>query len=123
MDKLELVPVRTRILTPADNIVDAIEMYGKDLIGPDDVVSVAESVVAITQGRMVRPEEMNPCFLARVLCRFIPQKARQEEFLKKHAGNKTAQDMIAFMRSEADLYLKYKQYYGYVFYIGKKFSK
>ena len=75
MDKLELVPVRTRILTPADNIVDAIETYGKDLIGPDDVVSVAESVVAITQGRMVRPEEMNPCFLARVLCRFIPQKA------------------------------------------------
>ena len=75
MEKLELVPVRTRILTPADNIVDAIEEYGKDLIGPDDVVSVAESVVAITQGRMVRPEEMNPCFLARVLCRFIPQKA------------------------------------------------
>ena len=36
MEKLELVPVRTRILTPADNIVDAIEEYGKDLIGPDD---------------------------------------------------------------------------------------
>ena len=51
---------------------------------------------------------------------FIPQKARQEEFLKKHAGNKTAENMIAFMRREADLYSKYKQYYGYVFYIGKK---
>jgi len=51
---------------------------------------------------------------------FIPQKARQEEFLKKHAGNKNVEDMIAFMRREADLYSKYKQYYGYVFYIGKK---
>ncbi|WP_256621307.1 class I SAM-dependent methyltransferase [Methanolobus chelungpuianus] len=51
---------------------------------------------------------------------FIPQKARQEEFLKKHAGNKTVEDMIAFMRREAELYSKYKQYYGYVFYIGKK---
>jgi ubiquinone/menaquinone biosynthesis C-methylase UbiE len=51
---------------------------------------------------------------------FIPQKARQEEFLKKHMGNKTVEDMIAFMRREADLYSKYKQYYGYVFYIGKK---
>jgi ubiquinone/menaquinone biosynthesis C-methylase UbiE len=50
----------------------------------------------------------------------IPQKARQEEFLKKHAGNKTVEDMIALMRREADLYSKYKQYYGYVFYIGKK---
>jgi SAM-dependent methyltransferase len=51
---------------------------------------------------------------------FIPQKERQEEFLKKHAENKTVEDMIAFMRREADLYSKYKQYYGYVFYIGKK---
>jgi len=51
---------------------------------------------------------------------FIPQKARQEEFLKEHAGNKTVEDMIAFMRREAELYSKYKQYYGYVFYIGKK---
>jgi len=50
----------------------------------------------------------------------IPQKARQEEFLKKHAGNKNVEDMIALLRREADLYSKYKQYYGYVFYIGKK---
>lgn len=51
---------------------------------------------------------------------FLPQQARQAEFLKKHAGNKMAEDMIAFMKREAALYLKYKQYYGYVFYIGKK---
>ena len=51
---------------------------------------------------------------------FIPQKVRQEEFLKKHAGNKTVEDLIVLMRREADLYSKYKQYYGYVFYIGKK---
>lgn len=53
---------------------------------------------------------------------FIPQKARQEVFLQKHAGNKIAKNMMAFMRREADLYAKYKQYYGYVFYIGKKSS-
>jgi SAM-dependent methyltransferase len=51
---------------------------------------------------------------------FVPQKARQEEFLKKHAGNKTVEDFIAFMRQEAELYSKYKEYYGYVFYIGRK---
>lgn len=74
MAELELIPVRTRILTPKDNIVDAIEKYAKDRIGPGDVVSVAESVVAITQGRLIRPEELDPCFLAKVLCRFVPQK-------------------------------------------------
>ncbi|HPS88831.1 MAG TPA: class I SAM-dependent methyltransferase, partial [Methanosarcina vacuolata] len=37
---------------------------------------------------------------------FIPQKARQEEFLKKHAGNKIVEDLIALMKREADLYSK-----------------
>jgi SAM-dependent methyltransferase len=51
---------------------------------------------------------------------FAPQKAVQDAFLKKHAGNKTVEAFIAYMRHEAALYAKYKQYYGYVFYIGKK---
>ena len=74
VEELQLIPVKTKILTPQDNIVDAIEHYGKDQIGPYDVVSVAESVVAITQGRAVRPEELDPGILARVMCRFVPQK-------------------------------------------------
>lgn len=51
---------------------------------------------------------------------FLPQKVRQEEFLKKYAGNKAVETFIAFIRREAELYSKYKAYYGYVFYIGKK---
>jgi hypothetical protein len=71
---VELIPVRTRILTPGDSIVETIAAYAGDSIGPDDVVSVAESVVAITQSRIVRPEDMDPCFLAKILCRLVPQK-------------------------------------------------
>ncbi|MCX7781375.1 MAG: coenzyme F420-0:L-glutamate ligase [Negativicutes bacterium] len=74
MAELALQPVKTRILTPQDNIVDAIEEYARDMVGPDDVVSVAESVVAITQGRILRPEDMRPSFPARILNRFIAQK-------------------------------------------------
>lgn len=74
MAELELIPVRTRLLTHKDNIVDVIEEYAKQNIGPHDIVSVAESVVAITQGRLVRPEEMKICFLAKILNRFVPQK-------------------------------------------------
>lgn len=51
---------------------------------------------------------------------YEPQIAAQDTFLKKHAGNKTAEDFIANQRHEARLYEKYKAYYGYVFYIGKK---
>ncbi len=48
---VELVPVKTRILTDKDDIVDVIEEYAKHVVGPDDLVCTAESVVAITQHR------------------------------------------------------------------------
>jgi len=51
---------------------------------------------------------------------YVPQEAAQVAFLKKHAGNKTAEDLVANERREAALYRKYKDYYGYAFYIGKK---
>jgi len=51
---------------------------------------------------------------------YEPQIPAQESFLKKHAGNKTAEELVANERHEAELYHKYKEFYGYVFYIGKK---
>jgi len=51
---------------------------------------------------------------------YIPQVAAQETFLQKYAGNKTVEGLIANQRKEAKLYLKYKAYYGYVFFIGRK---
>lgn len=71
MTEVKIIPVRTRILTRKDNIVDAIAKYAKDL-GPNDVISVAESVVAITQGLYVRPEDLKISRLAQFCCRFIP---------------------------------------------------
>lgn len=44
----------------------------------------------------------------------------QESFLEKYKGNKSAEEFIAYQRYEAELYHKYKEYYGYVFYIGKR---
>ena len=44
----------------------------------------------------------------------------QNVYLKKHAGNKAAEDFIANQRHEEKLYNKYKDFYGYAFYIGKK---
>ncbi len=51
---------------------------------------------------------------------YDPQIEAQKKFLKKYAGNKTAESLVANERREAQLYSKYKAYYGYVFYIGKK---
>ena len=70
--KLDLIPVPTRILTEKDDILDSIERYTKGKIGPDDLLCTAESVVAITQGRFVRPEDLKITRVAQFCCRFIP---------------------------------------------------
>lgn len=51
---------------------------------------------------------------------YIPQISVQEKFLKKYADNKAAEALVRNQRLEAELYRKYKNFYGYVFYIGKK---
>ena len=71
-EKVEILPVPTRILTDRDDIIDCVEKYTRGKIGKDDVISVAESVVAITQGRIVRPEDLTISCLAQFCCRFIP---------------------------------------------------
>lgn len=51
---------------------------------------------------------------------YEPQAATQEAFLRKYAGNPTAEGLVANQQHEAQLYAMYKAFYGYVFYIGKK---
>ena len=72
MSEVEIIPVPTRILTDKDDIIDRVEKYTKGKIGENDVISVAESVVAITQGRIVRPEDLKITRVAQLCCRFIP---------------------------------------------------
>lgn len=48
------------------------------------------------------------------------QAGMQEQFIEKYAGNTAAENLVANERHEASLYKKYKEYYGYVFYIGRK---
>ncbi|URW80455.1 class I SAM-dependent methyltransferase [Xiashengella succiniciproducens] len=48
------------------------------------------------------------------------QAERLKSFQQEHEGNPAAAGFIETMRYEAELYSKYMQYYGYMFYIGKK---
>ena len=51
---------------------------------------------------------------------FIPRNEINEALLKKYPENKTLTEYIQFDTYEEELFAKYKEYYGYVFYIGKK---
>lgn len=51
---------------------------------------------------------------------FVPRAAAEKTLLEKYPGNKTVAAYIEDDNYEVALYSKYKQLYGYVFYIGKK---
>jgi ubiquinone/menaquinone biosynthesis C-methylase UbiE len=51
---------------------------------------------------------------------YTPQVYAREKFLEKYAGNPAAEALVNNQRHEAKLYDKFKAFYGYVFYIGKK---
>ena len=51
---------------------------------------------------------------------YILQRQTQQEFLKLHPNNATATALVENQCREAEMYSRYHQYYGYVFYIGRK---
>jgi len=51
---------------------------------------------------------------------YSPMLSRIPDFLNKHKEDKNAEILIREEQKEIDLYKKYKDYYGYVFYIGRK---
>lgn len=65
-------------------------------------------------GTFVLPEE---CWTTNY---YEPQKEVQENFLRRYPNNAVAKKIVDDQRHEAELYDKYKDYYGYVFYIGQK---
>lgn len=64
------ISIKTHIITEKDDIADVAKKYVGEIAAPGDIIAVAESVVAISQGRAIRPETVKPGLLARILCRF-----------------------------------------------------
>lgn len=52
---------------------------------------------------------------------YLAQKDEAQKcFIQKYAGNKIAEEFVAYQQYEAVLYRKYNAFYGYVFFIAKK---
>ncbi len=67
------LPVRTRLITEHDDLLEVVAYYTEGLVQPGDVVVLSESMVAIAQGRAIVSSAIRPGALARFLYRF-PQK-------------------------------------------------
>ena len=51
---------------------------------------------------------------------YLPQREVQRLFLERYPDNKTAAELVANQRREAELYSRYSDYYGYVFYVARR---
>lgn len=65
------IPLKTRVVMPSDDLDAVIAEYAKDAVQPGDLLFVTEKIVAITQGRSYRLDEITPRPLARFLSRYV----------------------------------------------------
>ena len=65
------IPLRTRVVMPNDDLDSVVIEYAKDAVQPGDLLFVTEKIVAITQGRSYRLDEISPRPLARFLSRYV----------------------------------------------------
>jgi len=69
--RYERIPLKTRILTQNDDMLDIIREYALPQMQPGDIISICESPLAITQGRAVPVSELKIGLLARIMWRFV----------------------------------------------------
>ena len=67
------MPVKTHILSTKDNMFDIIKKYAGNILQKDDIISISESPLAITQGRAVFVKDIKVSLLAKILWRFVAE--------------------------------------------------
>ncbi len=65
------IPVYTGLITEKDDIVEVVQRTAGPLLEPQDIITVAESPVAVTQGRAIPIDRIRPGFWANLLWRFV----------------------------------------------------
>jgi F420-0:gamma-glutamyl ligase-like protein len=70
-EKVQRIPLRTRVVMPDDSLDEIITTYAKDAVQPGDLLFVTEKIVAITQGRSYLLTDITVRPLARFLSKYV----------------------------------------------------
>jgi len=65
------IPVKTHVLLETDPLVETVKRYALAVARPGDIITIAESPVAVMQGRAIPISRIKPGFWASVLWRFV----------------------------------------------------
>lgn len=67
-----LYPVKTHLLSDSDDLAEVIKKYAGSFLQKGDIVVIAESPIAITEGRYRHPSQIKLSWWAKRLCYFVP---------------------------------------------------
>jgi F420-0:gamma-glutamyl ligase-like protein len=70
-ETVQRIPVKTHVVTTADDIVDVVTRYATEHLQPGDLLFVTEKIVAISQGRSYPVSDIQPRRLATFLSRYV----------------------------------------------------
>lgn len=70
-----VLPLKTKLLRPGDDLIEVIKLATEGRGKPGDLVAIAETVVAIVQGRIVYCEDIDPGYFAVRLSRLLMMDA------------------------------------------------
>lgn len=59
-----VLPLKTRLLRPGDDLIEVVKTATEGKGQPGDLIAIAETVVAIVQGRLVYCEDIQPSYFA-----------------------------------------------------------
>jgi len=65
------IPVKTHVLLETDPLVETVKRYALTVARSGDIITIAESPVAVMQGRAIPISRIKPGFWAGVLWRFV----------------------------------------------------
>ena len=65
------IPVKTHLITKADDMADVVTKYARDKMQPGDILFISEKAVACTQNRAIPMEDIKPRKLAVTLSRYV----------------------------------------------------
>jgi hypothetical protein len=69
--RVRRIPVRTHVLVETDPMVETVKRYALPEARPGDIITIAESPVAVMQGRAIPISKIKVGFWAGVLWRFV----------------------------------------------------
>jgi len=69
--RIRRIPVKTHVLLETDPMVETVKRYALPVAQPGDIITIAESPVAVMQGRAIPISRIKVGFWASVLWRFV----------------------------------------------------